>query len=465
MGESDNHKAVRSPAVWLRTVPEASQKLTESCLFCDPADHGQSEQVLLRSDNLYLFAGLGPIVEGYIILAPYRCDAPERPLHSLSDFPPELIDEAIFLRGLVSAFYRDRCGHPGMHFEHGRTGVCLAVATDTKHCYHAHLCCYPVSFPLWEDMSGLNIKALEGMHELASRTRECPYLFVQSCEIDDERAIDEVRRETWTARVSVMDAECQIKSQYLRRLLARRVGDEYSWDWASMPQQGLVRTLVEAFRDWLSTQSRYVVTMEGSGPPRLDFLRSVSRSNQIGNDYVAEKFFQKWAGREQFGGVARFLTHLPRNESNRPRVLDGGCGTGSYTNAFFHLGIECVGIDIADEMLRIAQKLLEEAGRIYEPGRAAPAPTFIKMNASEPSFSDGSFDGIWYSAVLVHVPKAQAPRMLLALHRVLRDDGVLYVSAQIGGGAAVRWEGRIFFFYSIEELVHPFPRVRLQGSG
>ena len=29
---------------------------------------------MLRSDRFYLFAGLGAILEGYIIIVPYRCD-------------------------------------------------------------------------------------------------------------------------------------------------------------------------------------------------------------------------------------------------------------------------------------------------------------------------------------------------------------------------------------------------------
>ena len=53
------------------------EHLADRCLFCDPGAHGQGDQVILRSDHFYLFAGLGAIREGYLIIAPQRCDDPE----------------------------------------------------------------------------------------------------------------------------------------------------------------------------------------------------------------------------------------------------------------------------------------------------------------------------------------------------------------------------------------------------
>jgi diadenosine tetraphosphate (Ap4A) HIT family hydrolase len=117
--------------------------LADSCLFCDPNAHGQGDQVIMISDHFYLFAGLGAIRDGYIIIAPHRCDDSKLPLGSLSDLPPGLMDELAYLRLIVAEFYRRRYGKEMLSFEHGRAGACL-VRGETQHCYHAHLCCYPL---------------------------------------------------------------------------------------------------------------------------------------------------------------------------------------------------------------------------------------------------------------------------------------------------------------------------------
>ena len=60
--------------------------LAEWCLFCHPEKHGQQHQVMLRSTNFYLFAGLGAIIPGYVIITPYRCEG-EGGLRSMAEAP------------------------------------------------------------------------------------------------------------------------------------------------------------------------------------------------------------------------------------------------------------------------------------------------------------------------------------------------------------------------------------------
>lgn len=445
----------------LPSPPELTLKsrLMEHCLFCDPWEHDQEKQILLRSDNLYLFAGLGPIVEGYLIIAPYRCDDPRWKLSSFSDATPELIDELIFMRGIVSAFYRDCFKHPGMHFEHGRTGVCLYGRKDTRHCYHAHLCCYPQSYPIWEDMVGLKAEELGGLYDLKRKAGDSPYLFVQACEIDEQAPIDKAERERWPARIVLLEHEKQIEPQYLRKLLAKRAGHRELWNWAQHPGQEMVERLAESFSRWVKATDRYAISDDADGVPRIGFLQSVVRSNRIGNDYVAERFYRRWRGFEQYDSMGRFLQRLPDRGDQRPRILDAGCGPGTYLNAFYAMGVECVGIDLSEKMLKVAHEVLKGAALTRRPDHPVPLPRLLKGNAFEPDFDERSFDGIWYCAVFVHVPKLQAPHTLAALHRILKDDGVLYLSAQVGGGSVVRYEGRVFFYYTDEELRRLFAKA------
>jgi thiamine-monophosphate kinase len=438
--------------------------LYETCLFCEPEAHGQAEQVLLRSDNFFLFAGLGPLIEGYIIIAPHRCDDPRFPYASFSEIPQPLLDEAIFLRGLVSEFYRDVYHQESsMHFEHGRAGVCFPRKLDTKHCHHAHLCCYPCSLPLWDDMVGFQVSDVEGLPELGRTVGNRPYLYVQSSFINHEAPYAAAAREYQVGKVAIVEEELQVPRQYLRRLLAARLGIESVWDWALVPQMDLVQKAIEAFHKWLPATEKYELEQVDDGVVKLDFLKSVEKSNRVGNNDVANDFHRTWAGREQYGAVGRFLSQFPDNLQHRPRILDVGCGPGHYLKALHSLGLECVGIDISEKMVDIARQV-NGANTAQQDihHNSTPLPTVQTMSVFELDFDAASFDGIWYSAVLVHVPRGQAADNLARLEQILKKDGVLYVSAQLGTGSQVRREGRVFFYYTEDELKLLFDQAGFQ---
>ena len=432
------------------------------CLFCEPWEFDQKEQILLHSDHFYLFAALGAIIEGYIIIAPYRCDDLEISIRSLADLTPELMDELIYLRALVSEFYRKNYDQhqPGMYFEHGRIPGCLTDPVDSKHCFHAHLCCYPASYPIWKQMQDYNVLKIEGLFHLALKAANSPYFFIQTCEIDEKTPIDSLKSENWSSHLAVLKNDQQVPPQYLRRLLATQIGEDKLWDWTAFPQWHLVEQLINDFRNWLlnQTNDKYIITLDSDEVPRIDFVNSIARSNEMGNDYIAKRFNEIWRGREQYNAVGRFLRHLPsyspnapNEEAQRPRILDAGCGPGFYMKIFDSLGLECVGIDVSSEMLAIASNAL----RIDERGTAAnplvPPPRLMKMNAFEPDFKEHSFDGVWYSAMLVHVPKVQVQNTLRCLFQILKENGILYISAQTGGDTVIRREGRVFFYY--EDMV------------
>ena len=433
-------------------------QLQSTCLFCEPEAHNQASQVLLRSDNFFLFAGLGPIIEGYIILAPHRCDDPEKPFHSFSEIPPALLDEAIFMRGVISHFYRDVYHQTtSMHFEHGRAGVCYPrPAYDTKHCYHGHLCCYPSSIPLWEDMEDLDIQEIESLPGLKKAVDDFPYLLVERSTSDSQSS----SRELWESRVAIIKpGDPRVPSQYLRKLLAARVGQAGMWDWGVNPQPEVVQKLIEDFHTWLpQIQMHYDLVPDADGRMRLNYLPSVERSNQIGNNSVAQKFHETWTGKLQYNAIGRFLSALPKREpdEDRPRILDIGCGPGHYLRAFAAAELECVGIDISGEMVDIARQVVAASHAPLQTDSPIPAPQVENVSLFDLAFDHESFEGIWYSAVVVHVPRRALPDNLRRLHQLLKRDGVLYMSAQIGSGSVFRREGRVFFYYREDELKEIF---------
>lgn len=125
------------------------------------------------------------------------------------------------------------------------------------------------------------------------------------------------------------------------------------------------------------------------------------------------------------------------------KVLDVGCGPGRDVKFFTDHGLEAIGIDLAENLLQIAQ-------------RVAPKVTFLKMDMRALGFAVGSFDGLWVLASLLHIPKEEVPATLRGFQRILKPNGLLYLSVKEGKGGIWRdyGEGRRSFitFYRLGEL-------------
>lgn len=110
-----------------------------------------------------------------------------------------------------------------------------------------------------------------------------------------------------------------------------------------------------------------------------------------------------------------FIAKLPKNAN----VLDAGCGPGTFTQLFTDADMHVIGIDLSDNMLTIARKNV-------------PNARFQKMDISELTFPDTSFDGIIAAYSLIHIPTRQVPKVLHGFRRVLKPNGLLCVIGQKG---------------------------------
>jgi SAM-dependent methyltransferase len=99
-------------------------------------------------------------------------------------------------------------------------------------------------------------------------------------------------------------------------------------------------------------------------------------------------------------------------------VADAGCGPGRDAAWFAAEGVQAVGFDASVEMLARA--------------RAASVPVAHADLRALP-VRDGSLDGLWSSASLLHVPREQVPATLRGWRRCLRDGGVLGLATSLGG--------------------------------
>ena len=130
--------------------------------------------------------------------------------------------------------------------------------------------------------------------------------------------------------------------------------------------------------------------------------------NKIAEDY--EKVFSKPS--EYIG---EFLTLLPKNA----KILDVGCGAGRDSGFMFSKGFEVIGIDLSKGMLGLARQRY-------------PKIDFKQQDMRSLNFSPKSFEGIFASCSLIHLPKKDVSSLLRNFHEILKEEGILYLSLQKG---------------------------------
>jgi len=121
-----------------------------------------------------------------------------------------------------------------------------------------------------------------------------------------------------------------------------------------------------------------------------------------------------WGWRTPAGQVrrerrARYLTESPSTLENPVKVLEVGCGTGTFTGDFSSRFADLTAIDISDSLLEVAAQRF-------------PAVKFLNADIHATPFQSASFDLVVGCSVLHHLEWDAALKEIL---RVLRPGGAL----------------------------------------
>jgi ubiquinone/menaquinone biosynthesis C-methylase UbiE len=133
---------------------------------------------------------------------------------------------------------------------------------------------------------------------------------------------------------------------------------------------------------------------------------------------IAAIYAQAQSSREQLADqIAKFVALLPVASV----VLDVGCGPGMDTAVLQSPQRHAMGIDYSHEMMRVGRD---------EHGNQGP---FAQADMRHLPFVD-QIDGIWACASLLHLQRDDLLPTLREFWRVLRPEGVLYLSLKLGTG-------------------------------
>jgi diadenosine tetraphosphate (Ap4A) HIT family hydrolase len=198
----------------------AENQLHEHCRFCEPPD---KERILFQARNFYIMLSLGPIVQGYSLIIPYKH------LSCYGMLCSESIEDFIALTGnLARILKKTHDTSSVVFFEHGRTAASIGLPPND---FHAHIHCVPVSkdtlLPMVEQIkSNLRISPISYptfpdfcLDYRQNRLQE-PYLY-----IEENRQV-----------VVFYVSNKKLRSQYLRYVLATTLGiDQHLVDWMKHP--------------------------------------------------------------------------------------------------------------------------------------------------------------------------------------------------------------------------------------
>ncbi|HVO86282.1 MAG TPA: class I SAM-dependent methyltransferase [Candidatus Binatia bacterium] len=144
--------------------------------------------------------------------------------------------------------------------------------------------------------------------------------------------------------------------------------------------------------------------------------------------------------------IAEFKKLLPKG-----KILEVGCGGGRDAKELIALGYSYTGSDVSSGLLKEAKQNL-------------PEQKFVLQSVYELSFPE-KFDGLWASAVLLHIPKARIDEALSSIKSVLKPGAIAYISLKNGEGEEVIGEddsARFFAFWKKEEFSKALARNGLE---
>lgn len=163
-------------------------------------------------------------------------------------------------------------------------------------------------------------------------------------------------------------------------------------------------------------------------------------------DHTAEKYAERYfqeLNHKPFD--RRLLDEFAQSVDSLEPVCDLGCGPGHIAGYLSEKGIATFGVDLSEEMIRIARRL-------------NPSIEFRQGNMLSLDMEDETLGGIVAFYSIIHIPPEMILSVLQELKRVLKPGGKLLPSFHLGEGKMhldELWEESVnmdFYFFTVDEI-------------
>lgn len=145
-------------------------------------------------------------------------------------------------------------------------------------------------------------------------------------------------------------------------------------------------------------------------------IKNKKRIVEEGYAKIAEKYNLK---RVKSTRSLKLLETIVKKMPKKGKVLDVGCGAGYPVSQFFvKRGYGVTGIDLSNEMIKIAKKNVPEGN-------------FIKQDMLKMNFPENTFNIIVSFFAIIHVPREQHQKILKKMYKLLKKQGILFISMGI----------------------------------
>ena len=164
-------------------------------------------------------------------------------------------------------------------------------------------------------------------------------------------------------------------------------------------------------------------------------------------DLVAERTADEWYLNDiLLPSIKEFLSLM----SQKPRILDLGCGAGYESMRLYNEGAEVLGIDFSEENIRIARERCKNC-------------EFEIMDFNELDNSFGMFDGIFSSASLIHIEPDKIENVIKRISEIIKDKGYFLIIIQEGEGINERMSDLTVDGKKLRRTVYQYRKEQIEG--
>jgi len=186
---------------------------------------------------------------------------------------------------------------------------------------------------------------------------------------------------------------------------------------------------------WLSVDELDTLKWAPADIPLMKKLRNriITKKNLLFYRMNADSYIKKTIHLNSGEIRKKFTGLLPADA----HILDLGCGSGRDSRIFLDHGFNVTPTDASAEMAAITSIFLDRDVRVQKAQ---------ELDEKE------KYDGIWASASLLHIPRAEIEDTFRAIGDALKAQGIWYMSFKKGEGE--RWDnhGRFFNDYSMRTI-------------